>query len=433
MIRNLGARYSPLYFLAALGMGGMAVQFFMYFMFLTPHKDTPIPTFDTIQAAWAAGDGWMHVAIVVAYAGMIAFLLGHIALLAWNLRELAIFKRTPAYETLHTTNAEITMLAVPLTLGMTVNGAFIATATLVPGIWGLIEMLLPGALVAFTVIGAYALILLGRFVARIITQGGFDHGANTGFNQLLGAFALAMVAVGFSASAAMSKVPATVLAGLVGSIFFAVIAILWAGIFLPLGMKSMLRSGLGLANSATLWLPVPIMTLLGIMVVRDRHGLQTLAAAGPFAAGANHDASSVGLLVFLVTAIAIQLAFLLFGHVAMRRNGFYFSHVLGSEVRSPVAFTLVCPGVALGVLSFFALHTGLVANGLVERGSLAYLVLLGAIFAIQAATITLIAVLAKNQLFRRDVPGVVAEAAPAAEPAASLAADAATVRERVGA
>lgn len=38
MIKNLGERYSPLYFLAALGFGGMAVFFFMAFMHLTPHR-----------------------------------------------------------------------------------------------------------------------------------------------------------------------------------------------------------------------------------------------------------------------------------------------------------------------------------------------------------------------------------------------------------
>lgn len=72
-------------------------------------------------------------------------------------------------------------------------------------------------------------------------------------------------------------------------------------------------------------------------------------------------------------------------------------------------------GVALGVLSFFALHVGLVQNGIVARGSAAYLVLLGAILAVQAATIALIAILAKNQLLRGGAAEAPAAVAPAVE------------------
>lgn len=32
--------YHPLYFLASLGAGGMAVTFFLYFMFLVDHPDS---------------------------------------------------------------------------------------------------------------------------------------------------------------------------------------------------------------------------------------------------------------------------------------------------------------------------------------------------------------------------------------------------------
>ena len=38
---KMGARYSPLYFLAALGAGGLMVTFFMYLMFWVPHPGRP--------------------------------------------------------------------------------------------------------------------------------------------------------------------------------------------------------------------------------------------------------------------------------------------------------------------------------------------------------------------------------------------------------
>ena len=43
--KNLCSDYNPLYFLASLGAGGIAVTFFMYPMFMIPHPDTPLVTF----------------------------------------------------------------------------------------------------------------------------------------------------------------------------------------------------------------------------------------------------------------------------------------------------------------------------------------------------------------------------------------------------
>lgn len=42
------ARYGPMHFLGALGAGGLAVSFFMYLMWLTPHEGSPIPTFASL-------------------------------------------------------------------------------------------------------------------------------------------------------------------------------------------------------------------------------------------------------------------------------------------------------------------------------------------------------------------------------------------------
>jgi hypothetical protein len=38
--------YSPLYFLASLGAGGLAVTFFMWLMFWVPHPEQPVPIFE---------------------------------------------------------------------------------------------------------------------------------------------------------------------------------------------------------------------------------------------------------------------------------------------------------------------------------------------------------------------------------------------------
>jgi len=54
-----GAPYTPIYFLSSLGAGGLAISFFMYLMWMTPHKGQPIPSFTTLEAALAGGT-WPH-------------------------------------------------------------------------------------------------------------------------------------------------------------------------------------------------------------------------------------------------------------------------------------------------------------------------------------------------------------------------------------
>lgn len=399
MIRDLGEKYSPLYFLAALGFGGMSVFFFMAFMHITPHPDTPMPTFESIQAAWASGGAFMKYAIAIGYVGMVIMFAVHLFLLAWNLREFAGFRKTEAYQTLKATNAEVTLMAIPLTLGMTVNGMFVAGMALVPGLWGVIEKLMPLALVLYGSVGVLALVIMSTYLKRVIAAG-FDFKANGGLNQLLSTFAFAMITVGFAAPAAISSNKTIVLLAMLGSLFFGSITVLLFVVFLPLGVMSMLRYGLSLPNSATLWLAVPISTLLTITALRLRHGFQTLETYSPAYDGAAHPKSSIAVLVLLAASIMFQMTFLGLGHLVMRANGFYKHFLWGRETASPAAFTLVCPGVGLSVVSMFALHVGLVANGMIEKFSATYYVLIAVIVAIFLVTLWAGITLFRNQLLR---------------------------------
>lgn len=397
MIRNLGDKYSPLYFLAALGFGGMSVFFFMAFMHITPHPDTPMPTFESIQKAWATGGAFLKTIIAVGYVGMIAMFATHLVLLAWNFREFGKFRETDAYQTLKSTNAEVTLMAIPLTLGMTVNGMFVASLALIPGLWNIIEYLMPVALLAYGTVGAIALSIMSVYLKRVIAAG-FDFKANGGLNQLLSAFAFTMVTVGFAAPAAMSSNQTVIVIALLATLFFGSISVLLFTMFLPLGVMSMLRYGLSLQNSATLWLAVPISTLLAITMLRLRHGLHTLHTYSPAYDGTPAAKSSVLVLTMLAAAIMFQLTFLGLGHLVMKSNGFYKEYLLGNQTVSPAAFTLVCPGVGLSVLSMFALHVGLVANGIVVKFSATYYVLLAVIAVIAGITLWAALTLFRNQL-----------------------------------
>ncbi|MDU8927556.1 hypothetical protein RXV86_09185 [Alisedimentitalea sp. MJ-SS2] len=355
--------YSPLYFLGALGAGGLSVTFFMFLFFWVPHNGRPVPIFEDIMAAFSQGDLPQQVAIVIAWIGIATFAFLNIKYLLWNFSALAAFKKTDAYEKLRNSNAETTLLAGPLATAMTINGLFIVGLVFVPKLWTIVEYLFPLAMVAFGIVGIWALRIIGDFLGRVLSQGGiFDVTAHNSFAQLLPAFALSMVAVGFAAPAAMSTATVTVGAAMVISTFFGMAALIYAVVAAITAFSSMLHYGTAKEAGPTLMVIVPIVTILSIMMLRQSHGLHVTF---------NVHTSAGETMVFLARMIAIQVIFLMLGLTVLRRQGYFKDFVFGSKT-SPGSYALVCPGVAFAVLMQFFINKGLVAAGVLTKFSLAY-------------------------------------------------------------
>lgn len=393
-------RYSPLYFLASVGAGGLSVTFFMYLMFWVPHPNATVPVFEDIMAAWATGNLPLQIGIAVAMIGIAFFSFLNIKSLVWNLGQLARFKQTPAYEKLRSSNAETQLLAMPLALAMTVNALFILGLVFVPNLWSVVEYLFPLAMVAFVLIGAHALRMIGHFLARVMTQGGiFDVTAHNSFAQLLPAFALSMAAVGLSAPSAMSTNPTVVAASLVFSTFFGLIAALYAILGAITALNSMLHYGTAKESAPTLMIVIPLITTLGILMLRQSHGLHTTFE------GHTTDASTFMLLTSLLT---VQAMFALLGIVILRRHSYMATFITGSEA-SPGSYALVCPGVALSVMTQFWLNKGLVAIGVVAKFGVAYWAFTGVALAFQIGMIVLVLMLNRKHFSRVQVAAVPAE------------------------
>lgn len=355
--------YSPLYFLASLGAGGLSVTFFMYLMFWVPHKGKPVPTFEDISAAFASGSTALQTAIVIAVLGITVFAFLNVKSLIWNLSALAAFKKTEAFEKLRNSNAETTLMAMPLAMAMTVNALFIVGLVFVPGLWSIIEYLFPLAMIAFAAIGVIAFRIIGDFLGRVLTQGGiFDVTAHNSFAQLLPAFAISMIGVGFAAPAAMSTATATVATSLALSTFFGIAAIIYTVIASVTAFNSMLHYGTAKEAGPTLMVVVPIMTVLGILFLRQSHGLHTTFDV---------HGSAGETMVFLARLLAVQVVFLGLGLLVLRRQGYFADFVFGSKT-SPGSYALVCPGVALSVMLHFFINKGLVQAGVIDKFGLAF-------------------------------------------------------------
>ena len=383
--------YSPIYFLASLGAGGLAVTFFMYLMFWVPHPGQPIPVFEDIAAAFVSGSVAMKVAIAVAATGIAGFVALNVKSLMWNLSALRAFSTTEAYGKLMSSNGETQVLAMPLALAMTVNAMFIVGLVFVPGLWGVVEYLFPLALIAFVAIGVIAFRRIGTFLGRVLSDGGvFDVTANNSFAQLLPAFALAMVAVGLSAPAAMSTAPLTVGVSLVLSILVGTIAALYAFVAAVVAFNSMLHHGTAKESAPTLMIVVPILTVLGIMLIRQTHGLHTTSDA--------HGARADNLLL-TTTILAVQAAFAALGLLVLRRQKYADAFLRGTG-NSPGAYALVCPGVALSVMTHFWINKGLVGAGLIAKFGTAYWALTAVAIGFQVAMVLLVLYLNRRH-FRR--------------------------------
>lgn len=351
-------KYSPLYFLASVGAGGLSVTFFMYLMFWVPHPGRPVPIFEDMMAAFTTGGTGLKAAIVVAMAAIAVLTVMNLQKLFWNISAFNTFKKTEAYEKLRNSNAETQLLAYPLALAMTINALFIAGLVFVPGLWNVVEYLFPLALLAFLAVGGFALWIIGHFLGRVLTKGGvFDVTAHNSFAQMLPTFALAMVAVGLSAPASMSSVPFVVSASVMLSTFFGTMSMVYGLIALFTAFNSMLHYGTARESAPTLMMIIPIMTTLGIMMLRQSHGLHVT-----FEVHTNDGET----MVFLSRLLSIQAMFALLGMLILVKQGYFKDFVLGDKT-SPGSYALVCPGVALSVMIQFFINKGLVAAGIIQK------------------------------------------------------------------
>ncbi len=373
-------QWSPLYFLASVGAGGLSVTFFMYLMHWVPHPGRTVPVFEDIAAALATGNGPLTLAIAIALAGIAVFGALNLSLLVWNLRKLRGFAASDKGQALANSNAQTQMMALPLALAMSINGGFILGLVFVPGLWSIVEYLFPLAMLAFLAVGYLAFRQLGRFIARVTATGGFDCTKNNSFAQMLPAFALAMTGVGIAAPAALSTNATVAGIALILSSFFLIAAVLITVVALVLGLRSILENGVAAEQAPTLMMIVPITTILGILLLRQSHGLHV---------SFDVDSSGAETMMLLTRLLSVEVLFAAFGLTVLAATGYVRRFLTGAAI-SPGNYALVCPPVALSVLTQFWINSGLVKAGLIAKFGVAYWSLTGVAIALQLVAVGLV-------------------------------------------
>ena len=375
---TLREKFSPTCFLSALGAGGLSVSFFMYLMFLVPHPTTPMATFEYIMEALEKGDSISFISSF-ALVFIIAFAILHFKLLYWNTKQYLLYKKSDAYKALIKSNGQISIMALPLTYTMSINVGFVLGAVFVPNLWSFVEYLFPFALIGFAINGYFALKIFFDYFSRLIINGDFDFTKNNNLTQMISIFALSMVAVGFAAPGAMSSNIAINAVGIFGAILFSSLAIMLIFIKIILGFKNMFEHGVTVETAPSLWIMIPILTLLGITFIRLNFGLEH---------NLNAISDKSSLFVLTSTILSLQIVFGILGLVIMKKLG-YFEKFIKSNEKSALSFALICPGVAFFVFGMFFINLGLTYNDIIAKYSVVYYLLMVPFIYVQIKTIVL--------------------------------------------
>ena len=400
LCKNLHEKYSPMYHLAALGSGGLAISFFLYLNFLLPHE-TGIISFDQLWPILTGEPSLKALWVGICLTLTLVLLCTHFVLMVWNTREFALFKKTEAYAQLRNSSTEISLMVVPLTMSMTVNACFVGGSLLIPGLWDYIEYLFPFAMLAFLSIGVYAIRILGDYFTRMFLHKGYDFEQNNSLAPMISIFALSMIAVGLAAPVAMSHTKETVAIAFTLSSFFATSASLLMLVMLVIGFSTMLTHGIRPAAAPSLWLMIPITTLLGITFMRTTHGLHE-----SFDAHVTHSDH----FVVLMALFSIQMVFGLLGYRVMKKINYFKDYIYGDKCQA-TTFALVCPGVAFPVFGLFVVKFALLGNGLIMMWTPAMYLFLLPFLLIQLKTLQVLFHLLRRLQFTPDpvqksIPGM---------------------------
>jgi len=362
--------FSPLHGLASLGAGGLAISFFVWLLAFAPLGGLPVPTAEQLQLARQdlAWSGWIDFWVM-----MLALLaLAHYSLLIWWFHRSRVASHV--HENLYSGEAHIFRLLTPLLLAMSINVTFVVGLVFVPGLWSIKEWLFPFALLGFA---GLLLMALTRWQAqrRLVKQEGFTY-QGKGLVELFTAFALGMIAVGFSASAAMSEMAIWHTIGTVMAIMTGGFALVAVADVLRIRVRGLMGSPTAATATGSLLIGVPILTILGIAAYR-------LLMAGKHHFEMNLGAWSITAL--LATIFLTQLLiFIIVTPKLIRHAGW---QTLVKADPQGASFSLICPGVGLFVLGMFLVSKGLLATGLITA-TLA-MGLFGLLALIQIATLGL--------------------------------------------
>lgn len=394
-------KFEVLHILAALGAGGMTASFFFIVNFMTHHPDTAFISFDNLLANYIGGTSLNQILVQLYMLGATLSALLHFFLLRRWFKGFKAFRKTDAYTKLKNSNAEVQLMAIPLTLTMSMNVFFILGAMYIPGLFDqvtllgmsaqLIDFMMIGAGIYFTAMLVLALKIFSIYWMRLV-DGNLDFVQNSNLGQLLAIFAFGMIGVSLGALS-FSKVDGIALYGMSMAYIVITLTIMLGLIKLIIGFKSIFESGIAAPSAVTLLLPMVITAMIVVGLLRADIGAMH---ALEISRDSNYH--------LLITTIGIGFSIFvaLFALSVMRRKRYF--KLLHEGKLDGSAFALICPGFAFEVQLVLWLNVGLVFTGFVTFNSPLYYALWTPMIMIQLVTIYFFVKLLKQHKFLKFAP-----------------------------
>lgn len=394
-------QFQVLHILAALGAAGMTASFFFIVNFTTKHPGDVFISWDVLLRDYLGGTSAHQIVVQLYMLGATLSAVLHFVLLSRWFKGFNQFKRTEAFEKLKNSNAEVQLMAIPLTLTMTMNVFFILGAMFIPGLFSeitlfgitaqLIDFMMVGAGVYFTLMLVLALKIFSVYWMRLV-DGNLDFIQNSNLAQLLAIFAFGMIGVSLGALS-LSKVSGIALYGMSMAYIVITLTIFLGLIKLIIGFKSMFEEGIAAPATVTLLLPMVITGMIVVGLLRADFG--AIHALDCMRDSTYHlHVTTIGL------GFSIFVA--LFALSVMRRKKYF--QLLHEGKLDSTAFALICPGFAFEVQMVMWLNIGLVFTGFVTFGSTAYFALWTPMILVQLATIYFFYKLLKQNHFLKFAP-----------------------------
>lgn len=391
-------KFEILHILAALGAAGMTASFFFAINYMTVHPGKVFVDFDTLMTNHIGQVDTLSLFIQTYIVGAVGAAILHFVLLSRWFRGFNIYRKTTEYQEVVNSNREVQLMAIPLTLTMTMNVFFILGALFIPGLFNpinilgmqmqLIDPLFMMAGLYFAAVFYLALRIFSKYFLRLI-DGELDFIQNANLSQLLALFSFGMIGVGFGALS-FSKIPEIAFIGTSLAYIVIGLTLILSTLKFVLGFKSIFEHGIDAKATVTLLIPVTVIAMLIVASYRADIGtMHTL----------DLERNTTYHLVLFTVGVGVSILIGLFALQAMRQKGFF--KALNNNQTDAGALAMVCPGFALEVQMVLWLSIGMVHTGIVTHGSTSYFIMWIPMIALQLATIFLFFKLLKQNNFLR--------------------------------
>lgn len=345
--RNLVERFTMLWFIMALGLGGTSVAGFAFlnYTFARPdgkkglvHLDYLLAHADSMDPAYAALFGYLrhHIAVFGAL---------HLIVLATTFVLFAVWrmKKPQVYRSLWADNTRNAVTIAPaLALGMTFNVLLVGGYFYVPWMQDNMQALMPWALWAWIALFFYTMSQALR-IQRAHLERGFDV-LEMHFGWLLIPFALGMTSVSGAGVAALAKDPTIASTAFLLSLAPFTMALFLVSVKMISIFRSQYRKGLPerMEFLPTFFIIIPITTLIAITLFRYGHFFDH-----------QFEGHLPQAYFALVTAgsWAFELWYLFLGIGLL--GAYWRNHLFSLRHFHPSQWGLICPMVAISVLGSF--------------------------------------------------------------------------------